>query len=268
MMESPPVLPPDTRVPLHERDLTPAFVSVGRRLASTLRHREIAGPLAGLVLASVVCALAVVARMAWAHTRGGSYLIWNLFLAWLPLGFALVARAGHRSTGGWRVVFWCASAGWLLFFPNAPYICTDVVHLVERVRVHFWIDLSLVMLVAVTGVVLGFVSLYLMQLIVRERFGPWAGWLFVGFVAGLSGVGIYLGRFLRLNSWDLVLQPARLYDGLNQWTANSRADPTHLAFTVSFAGFIFVSYVTLYALTHLPREGSAAADPIHGPARD
>lgn len=259
-MESTPVSTRDGRAPVYERDLAPAFLGAARHFLATLRQREIAGPLTGLILASAVCALAVLARMAWMHTRGGSYLIWNLFLAWLPLGFALIARASQRAQGSLRVLFWLAGAGWLLFFPNAPYICTDVVHLVERVRVHFWIDLSLVMLVAVTGVVLGFVSLYLMQLIVRERLGAWAGWLFVGLVAGLSGVGIYLGRFLRLNSWDLVLQPSRLYDGLNQWTANSRADPAHLAFTVSFAGFIFVSYVTLYALTHLPRMGAGCTD--------
>ena len=66
-------------------------------------------------------------------------LVWNLFLAWLPLGFALLVREEFQSkkARGWRC--WGLAAAWLLFFPNAPYIFTDVVHLTTYFYRHFWV---------------------------------------------------------------------------------------------------------------------------------
>src|SRR6185437_5641601 len=102
-------------------------------------------------------------RIGWTHNWNYLFLVWNLFLAWLPLMFALSVYNRHQrgERSGWRL---CGLASlWLLFFPNAPYIFTDLVHLTTRFRTHFWVDLRLVLLVAFTGFLLGFVSLYLMQ---------------------------------------------------------------------------------------------------------
>jgi uncharacterized membrane protein len=82
-------------------------------------------------------------------------------------------------------------------------------------------------------------------------FGWLASWLFIAFAAGLSGFGIYLGRFLRFNSWDVLLQPIKLYQGIGQWASDPLANSMSFAFPLLFATFLFIAYVMLYGLTHL-----------------
>jgi uncharacterized membrane protein len=193
----------------------------------------------------------------WTHNVRYSFLLWNLFLAWLPLLFAMLAceldRRGERRN--WR--FASLVAAWLVFFPNAPYIFTDVIHLTMTFYRHFWVDLSLVLLCALTGFVLGFVSLYLMQAVVARLFGRVIGWCFIAGVAGLAGFGIYLGRFLRFNSWDVFARPGQLSRSIGAWVANPAAHPSGLAFAALFGTFVFIAYVMLYALTNLPKPASA-----------
>ena len=100
---------------------------------------------------------------------------------------------------------------------------------------------------------LGFVSLYLMQSVVARRFGRVASWLFVALAAGFCSFGIYLGRFLRFNSWDVFLRPGKIYHGLDAWAGGPMINTASAAFLVFFALFFFIAYVMLYALTRLPK---------------
>jgi len=214
-------------------------------------RRETAMPVLALTFASAACVALLAARVLSTGNLRYGFLLWNLFLAWLPLGFALLASEKyHRASGqDWR--FLGLAGGWLLFFPNAPYIFTDLTHLRTRYFPTFWVDLSLILLCALTGLVLGFVSLYLMQSVVERMFGRAASWLFVAGVAALSGFGIYLGRFLRFNSWDVLLKPRQLYHGIGNWAADPLANPSGVTFPLLFGAFLFITYLMLYALTHL-----------------
>ena len=230
------------------------------RLLRLAFKRETAMPMLALTFASGVCLLLVSARIIWTGQLRYGFLMWNLFLAWLPLIFALLARERYR-TGARRDWRFAGLAGaWLLFFPNAPYIFTDLIHLIYGPYRQFWVDLTLVLICAVTGFVLGFVSLYLMQSLVRRRFGQVVSWLFIMGVAGLSGFGIYLGRFLRFNSWDVLIKPLKLYHGVSSWAANPMVNTTSFAFPLLFATFLFLAYVMLYALTHLPTTAQMQSD--------
>ena len=208
-------------------------------------------PMLALTFASGVSVALVLARIIWTGNISYAFLVWNLFLAWLPLVFALQASENYQnaSARNWR--FAGLAGAWLLFFPNAPYIFTDLIHLTKGFYGHFWVDMVLILLCAVTGLVLGFVSLYLMQSIVTRMFGRLASWLFIAAVAGLSGFGIYLGRFLRFNSWDILFKPVKLYHGIGHWASDPLSNPTSLAFPMLFATFLFITYLMLYALTHL-----------------
>jgi uncharacterized membrane protein len=208
-------------------------------------------PMLALTFASAVSVALVVARILWTGKVAYSFLIWNLFLAWLPMAFSLLACENYRSGSGRNWRFLALAGAWLLFFPNAPYICTDLIHLTTRFYGHFWVDLTLILLCALTGLVLGFVSLYLMQTVVTRMFGRTASWLFIAAVAALSGFGIYVGRFMRFNSWDVVFKPKQLYAGIGNWVAAPMANPSAIAFSVLFAAFLFITYLMLYALTHL-----------------
>jgi uncharacterized membrane protein len=212
---------------------------------------ETAAPMLALVFASGISVALVIARILWTGQVRYGFLIWNLFLAWLPLVFALLACDEHRAETrrGWR--FLGFAGAWLLFFPNAPYIFTDLIHLTNRFLYHFWIDLTLILICAFTGLVIGFVSLYLMQGIVSRIYGRMTSWLFVAAMVGLSSFGVYLGRFLRFNSWDIFTKPAKLYDGIGSWASDPLSSPITIAFPILFAAFLFTAYLVLYALTHL-----------------
>jgi uncharacterized membrane protein len=214
-------------------------------------RRETAMPVLALTFASAASVGLVTARILSTGNLRYSFLVWNLFLAWLPLILALLACENyHRASGrDWR--FLGLAGGWLLFFPNAPYIFTDLIHLTNWFYPCFWVDLSLVLVCALTGLVLGFVSLYLMQALVNCMFGRAASWLFTAAVAALTGFGIYMGRFLRFNSWDVLFKPRQVYHGIGHWAADPLANPTSLAFPVLFGAFLFITYLMLYALTHL-----------------
>jgi uncharacterized membrane protein len=213
---------------------------------------EIVLPVKALALASAVCADLAVTRGFWTGNHHYFGLLWNLFLAWTPLVFALLACEEFRNHGIGR--HWCfpfLATGWLLLFPNAPYICTDITHLFDQQYGHFWVDITLVLSCAFTGLVLGFLSLYLMQSLVARKLGQIAGWFFVVFVSLLGSFGIYLGRFLRFNSWDVLWRPSSLYHGVHYWASNPFGDSTTFVFPALFAVFFFITYVMLYGISHL-----------------
>ncbi len=221
---------------------------------------ETAMPMLALTFASAVSVGLVLARIIWSGNLRLGFLVWNLFLAWLPLIFALLACEKYRAGCGRNWRFFGLTGAWLLFFPNAPYIFTDLIHLTTRFNAHFWVDLVLILSCALTGLVAGFVSLYLMQSVVRRMLGRGASWVFIAAVSALSSFGIYLGRILRFNSWDVVFQPVKIYRGLGNWAADPLANSTSFLFPVLFATFLFIAYVLLYGLTHL-QPASAMALP-------
>jgi uncharacterized membrane protein len=214
-------------------------------------RREVAAPMLALTFASAVSVVLVAARILLTGNIHYGLLIWNLFLAWFPLVFAVLAHECYRDGLKAKVRFALLTAAWLLFYPNAPYIFTDLIHLMTYFTRHIWVDLVLILLCAFTGLVIGFLSLYLMQTVVDGLFGRTASWFFVTAVTALGGFGIFLGRFLRLNSWDVLVNPSRTYREVGAWTTQSFYPPSAFAFPLLFATFLFVAYVMLYALTHL-----------------
>jgi len=218
------------------------------KLVQLLFKRETLVPMLALSFASMVSVVLVLGRMVWTHDTHLAFLIWNLFLAWMPMVFAVLAREHEKdgSNPGWR--FFAFGAAWLLFFPNAPYIFTDIIHL-SHYYTRFWADLILILINALTGMVLGFLSLYLMQASVRRLAGQWMSWLFIAVVATLSGFGICIGRFMRLNSWDVIV-PAKMFHVIGHWTRQAPVSYS-IGFSILFAAFLFVTYLMLYALTHL-----------------
>ncbi|HXT40396.1 MAG TPA: DUF1361 domain-containing protein [Candidatus Angelobacter sp.] len=178
-------------------------------------------------------------------------LVWNLFLAWLPLGFAFVAGAFRPPRG--RFVLWAFL--WLLFLPNSPYLVTDLVHLKPRPPVPLWFDILLVQSFVLTGLLLGFLSLHLMHRRVSHSFGWRSGWLFTLVVLGLTAFGIYLGRFERWNSWDLFLRPIGLLSNVADVLLHPRTHKAAVVFSFLCAVLLFVSYFALYVVTALDRLG-------------
>jgi uncharacterized membrane protein len=212
-------------------------------------------PLLTLMCASGLGLVLIGLRILYSGNWHQLYLIWNLILAWLPLLFSVIAcRFGQPGCiRNWRFVG--SSLAWLAFFPNAPYIFTDLIHLHAPDHGRFWVDLVLILLFAWNGFLLGFVSLYLMQSVVTRLWGKAAGWTLVPVIAGLSGLGVCMGHFLRWNSWDILLNPIGICHDLGERAADMFANPGKIVLPSLFALFLLMSYLMLYALTHLPRLG-------------
>ena len=158
------------------------------------RHR-FAYAIVGLLLAaSLVCVGLIAARSWYSHTYHYWFLLWNLVLAWVPFIFAAIAyRLASARRAVLYVLILAAAVVWLAFFPNAPYILTDFLHLGSMGDiVPGWYDVLMLYWFAWTGLILGIVSLYLMQEIVSHGLGMTAGWVFVVVAAGLGSFGIYL----------------------------------------------------------------------------
>ncbi len=147
--------------------------------------------LAVLVAGTFALAL-LVARVLYTGQLTYLFLAWNLWLAVVPLVLAEPERGGPV-----RFVLW-----WL-FFPNAPYLVTDLVHLEPR-SAPYWFDIGMLVAFAWAGLLAGSMALERMYARVEGRA---LRALFLGSVALSSGFAIWLGRFLRLNSWDPLLRP-------------------------------------------------------------
>jgi len=206
-----------------------------RRLATVL----------GLFTASLFCVALVVVRNMHTGDVNFRYLIWNLFLAWIPFVLAVFVydRWRRRRGGVLRLVL---GGLWLLFFPNAPYIATDVVHLRHDPLSPYWYDAVTIAAFAWMGVLLGFASLYLMQTVVRQWRGAVAGWIFAFFAIGLGSLGIYLGRVLRLNSWDALEHPSVLPRILHTVARDPFAYQEAIAVTLVFTLALSFAYFLLY----------------------
>lgn len=182
-----------------------------------------------------------------------AFLLWNLFLAWLPLGFALLARRLRSSASQLFVL-----GLWLIFFPNAPYIVSDLMHLRER-GAPLWFDAALLATFALAGLFVAVASLRVVHELVAARAGYPAAWGMTAAVCGLSGFGIYLGRFLRLNSWDALLHPLHLAHLTAARLSEPLAHPQTWGVSAVFAALLFATYIALEGRPGRREPGSSTA---------
>lgn len=206
-----------------------------------------------LTATSLLCAALVSVREFQVDYFPFRFLLWNLFLAWLPLLFSMAALGIARFLKGTAlgVSLVICGVAWLLLYPNAPYLTTDLIHLIFNPIYHYsgpqgmlvWYDLVLMFLFAWCGLLLGYLSMRHFHAIVKHYINDTYGWFFVLFVSFLGGFGVYLGRVIRLNSWDVLFSPFRLIEGVLQGI-NANA----LIFTVLFGLLILIVYLSLYAL--------------------
>lgn len=176
-----------------------------------------------------------------------AFLFWNLFLAWVPylLALALVGLDLARAPG-WLLAV--PGIVWLLFLPNAPYILTDFIHLGAVPGAPLWFDAVLIGAFAGTGLLLGMASLLLVHDVVGSRLGSVAGWaLAIGSLA-LSSLGIYLGRFPRFNSWDVLANPEGLVGAVLHRLGDPFGNPFLLGFVAAMTVGLVLSYLLTWAL--------------------
>ncbi len=209
--------------------------------------------------ASLICLALVGARITVSDSGRYAGLVWNLFLAWIPFLLAYAAYTLSWSRRWLYIVIPVTAFLWLIFFPNAPYILTDLQHLARQsADTPLWYDVIMLVWFSWTGLLLGLVSMYLMHEILQRTFNKTVGWGFVFLVSGLSSFGVYLGRFVRFNSWDILQDPSEVAVTV----LGLVIDPSlrMVAFTALFALFYLFVYLTLYSFGHLLQEKE---HPVH-----
>lgn len=218
-----------------------------------VRHRYSIAVFVLLNIACAVCIGLVLARIAYSDSGRHLGLIWNLFLAWIPFMLAYFAHAVTWRRATLYLVLPAIAFLWLIFFPNAPYMLTDLQDLARRASdAPLWYDVIIVGWSSWTGMLLGVISLYLMQDIIIRSFGRTAGWVFVFVISTLSSFGIYIGRFVRLNSWDILQDPAETA----QEILGIIVDPSMrlAAFILLYTFFFLFIFLLLYSFSHMLRE--------------
>jgi uncharacterized membrane protein len=189
------------------------------------------------------CGFLLAGRVWRSHQLTFAFLVWNLFLAVIPAvaGALVLTLRGTAARLFWAMV-------WLLFLPNAPYIVTDFVHLVPRPPIPLWYDVALLLSCAGTGLLLGYSSVADVQEAVTRRFGASAGWCTAMTALLLSGFGVYLGRFLRWNSWDPIRDPATLLARLGGYGLNPMSHPRTVAVTFIYGVCFALGYAALHVI--------------------
>jgi uncharacterized membrane protein len=215
---------------------------------------------ATLASASLACAALVAVRVTFSQSGDYTFLIWNLVLAWVPFLLALVAWFGYQLA--WpRPVLTALGGLWLLFLPNAPYILTDFIHLGRGYGgAPLAFDAAAISACALTGLMLGFASLYLIHAVIERILSHRASWTLVFVILALSSLGIYLGRFQRLNSWDAVRHPTRLLAMVYERSLDPFGNLLLIAIAVAFTAFLTVGYLAMYELLR-PHAGSYRRSP-------
>lgn len=179
------------------------------------------------------------------------FLLWNLFLAWIPFLFSSAAYVLDKQRFSSMLLLPLGIA-WLLFFPNAPYLMTDLLHLTARkgiyivsgeVQSRFWYDLVTLLLFTWSGWLTGFFSLYQFQSVISRKSNLFFSWIFVLAACALGGYGVLLGRVYRLNSWDVLTDRHQLIQ-----LVNDSLNRQSLFFSLFVAVVLLVIYATLYFL--------------------
>ncbi len=200
--------------------------------------------LATICLSSIVSLLMLATRMLSSQSLRYSYLPWNLLLAWVPLGLAWWL---HNHLREFRFSSWSSIALfflWLGFLPNSFYIISDFVHLTASGEVSVLYDAVMIASFSFNGLILGIMSVYLMHTELLKRMkANYAHTLIVVILLSCS-FAIYLGRYLRWNTWDILVRPAGLLFDVSERFINPGAHPTAFATTSVF--FLLIGSMYLF----------------------
>jgi uncharacterized membrane protein len=160
-----------------------------------------------LLLCSLFSMGLMVFRIVYTGYLLFAFLAWNLFLAYLPF---LISKRMTVQRPKRKWIFLLGAFAWLLFIPNAFYIITDLFHLDMNESVPLWYDLALLLSFAWTGLLFGILSVRQMEKLFEQAFNRKLDLFFILPVMALNGFGVFVGRYLRFNSWDVITSPIQL----------------------------------------------------------
>lgn len=196
-----------------------------------------------LVVITFFCFGVSLFRFVYTDTKVFLFLNWNLFLAFIPWALTSLVIMKPKLQNS-RLTLIVLLVSWLLFFPNAPYILTDLFHLRLQSSMPIWFDLILILSFAWTGLLFGFLSLWDIEKILQNFMKRThviivsIGLLFIG------SFGIYVGRFLRWNSWDILTEPFKIMYDISDRFLNPFEHPRTWGMTIFMGIFLNIIYLS------------------------
>ncbi|WP_051605630.1 DUF1361 domain-containing protein [Polaribacter sp. Hel_I_88] len=196
--------------------------------------KSIKGSLLILVL---FCIFLWLIRISITKSLFFGFLIWNLFLAIIPYCISTIVKDKMQQSSKLKLVLTLLI--WLLFLPNAPYIITDFIHLHHIKANIIWLDIFILFAFSSTGLLFAILSLTDVYNIIKKRWNLQNAKYFLISATFLCGFGIYLGRFLRFNSWDVLTSPLTIV----KKSFLSINDPKTWFITISFGSFLYLLFL-------------------------
>ena len=199
-----------------------------------------------LIVMSLFCFGISITRYFLTDTNVFLFLNWNLFLAFIPwlLSTFLILKGVNR-----KLSLFVLIVTWLLFFPNSPYILTDLFHLRMNSSAPIWFDLVVILSFAWTGLMFGFVSLMDISTLLKKYFSNRTISIIIVFFLFISSFGIYLGRYLRWNSWDILRNPFGLFNDIADRFVNPFSHPRTWGMTLLMGVLLNMIFFSIKLLT-------------------
>lgn len=208
-----------------------------------------------LGLSSAISLVLFIGRVVATNQPTYWFLVWNLFLAWVPLGFAWWLIARLNRTPWLSLANILLSLLWLGFLPNAFYISSDLIHLARHTgSVSLLYDVVMFLSFTFNGFLLGFLSLFGIQAQLKKRVSGHTAGSLVAVVLVLCSFAIYLGRYLRWNSWDIVVSPAGLIFDVSDPFINPGNHPQVFTTTLMFFVLLGSIYLICYQLVAIAKQ--------------
>jgi uncharacterized membrane protein len=197
-----------------------------------------------LILSSIFSFVLLFIRIIATERLVFLFLPWNLFLAFIPYAITkcLMANPGWIENKIRFILIFCL---WLLFIPNSFYILTDLYHLELSKDSPRWFDLTLIFSFAWIGMLLGILAVSKMETVFRIFLKKRNILLFIYPVMWLIAWGIYIGRYLRFNSWDIITNPFSLFGDIAEMFLNPFQYTYAWGMIFCFSVFITLVYLTI-----------------------
>jgi uncharacterized membrane protein len=182
------------------------------------------------------------------------FLAWNLFLAFVPY-FISEWLSSHQLILSSRIRLIPLLFIWILFMPNSFYILTDLFHLNHINKEDSWFDLTLILSFSWNGILFGILSLEKMEMLLKNTKGKFISSLAICAVMWLNAFGVYVGRYLRFNSWDIFINPFALLSGITNIIFRPYDYRYAWAMSFCFAFFMILLYFTIKKLSEAFKNG-------------
>jgi len=195
-----------------------------------------------LVLLTMFCIAMVGFRILYTGEGMFAFLVWNLFLAYLPYILSGYITKVSKQLSKLSLMIWLVI--WLLLIPNSFYIITDLFHLRKQEVIPLWYDLALIISFAWNGLIVGVLSVRQIEKVLQSRWHIYE-WLFVLPLMYLNALGIFIGRYLRFNSWDVITNPLALISDVGYLLIHPIRNRFDWCMIICFTLLLSMFYLTL-----------------------